>query len=93
MVTDPWVLSGSIGKDTVIELCVTLDDSDGIEAYTDYTTVMPGLETRINVPSLLSCLPLDAKRDEFPVAPVNWPGLRDDLSSSPLPTRRRGPEV
>ena len=44
MVTDPWVLSGSIGKDTVIELCVTLDDSDGIEAYTDYTTVMPGLE-------------------------------------------------
>ena len=32
-----------------------LDDSDGIEAYADYTTVMPGLETRINVPSSLSC--------------------------------------
>ena len=93
MVTGACELSGSIHKDTFIELCVTLDDSDGMVAYTDYTTVMPGLETRINVPSLLSCLPLDAKRDEFPVAPVNWPGLGDDLSSSPLPTRRRGPEV
>ena len=65
MVTDPRVLSGSVGKDTVMELRVTLDGSDGIGACTGYTAVMPGLETRINVPSLLSCLPLDAKRDEF----------------------------
>ena len=55
MVTGACELSGSIHKDTFIELCVTLDDSNGMEAYTDYTTVMPGLETRINVPSLLSC--------------------------------------